>query len=145
MWIILTTDYLLSRVTAPEKAALDTAARDPRQASALAEIAPQIASQWRGKIGRWATLDKRPAAVPDELLIDLLADFRYRAFTRLPGMKSLLDELRVREWDRAMKTLDNLKDFAIAPPDPENLPDPAGSGRQMPATGPVENSLEGYY
>lgn len=43
--------------------------------------------------------------VPDELRDVTLVLIRYRTFTRLPGMKRLLDELRVREYDEALRKL----------------------------------------
>lgn len=121
MWMILTADTLLTRLTAPEHEALDRAAAGWGQASPLADIAHEVAEDWRGGLRRVTALDKRADAVPSEILIHVLADFRYRAFTRLPGMRSLLDERRVAEWDRAMAVRDALAKVSYAPPEDENL------------------------
>ena len=121
MWMILTADTLLSRLTAPEHEALERAAAGWGQASPLADIAHEVAEDWRGGLRRVTTLDKRADAVPSEILIHVLADFRYRAFTRLPGMQRLLDERRVAEWDRAMAVRDALAKVSYAPPEDENL------------------------
>jgi hypothetical protein len=126
MWNILTPETLLSRTADEEHDALATAAT--KNPAVLAEIAGLVASDWRGKLARVATLSKRPLAVPDEALVHILADFRYRAFTRLPGLKFLLDELRVAEWERAMKAQDNLEAYQIEPPEEADIiPVPSGT------------------
>lgn len=121
MWKILTKDDLLARLAGPEHQALDTAAIDWTQEDPLAEIAHEVADEWRGGLRRVTTLDKRTDAVPSEILIHILADFRYRAWTRLPGMEGLLDERRVAEWERAMEVRDALAKFSYEPPEEENL------------------------
>lgn len=116
MWIELTPDVLLSRVSAPEREALATAAAAESQTDALGEVAAMVAADWRSGLRRVCAPDARPLWVPDELLGHILADYRYRAFTRLPGMETLLDALRVREWDRAMEVRDALAKWSVAPP-----------------------------
>jgi hypothetical protein len=117
MWIDLTPGLLLSRVSAPEKEALATAAADPEQTGALEDTAAMVASDWRAGLRRVCAPDRRTPRVPDELLIHILADFRYRAYTRLPGMESLLDDRRVKEWERAMDVRDSLAKWTVAPPE----------------------------
>lgn len=121
MWIELTAGQLVSRVTAPEREALQTAATSFDQEDVLADIARDIAAEWRGGLARVVSLSKRPLAVPTEIMVHILADFRYRAFTRLPGMRGLLDELRVSEWERANKVRDNLGKIQIEPPEEDDL------------------------
>ena len=43
--------------------------------------------------------------IPDELKDAALVIVRYKVFTRLPGMKALLDELRVKEYEEATRLL----------------------------------------
>lgn len=117
MWIDLTPDLLLSRVTAPERDALATAAADPSQKAVLEDVAAMVAADWRAGLRRICAPDKRPLRVADELLTHILADFRYRAYTRLPGMADLLDALRVKEFDRAMDVRDTLNKWTVAPPE----------------------------
>lgn len=131
-WQILTPETLLSRLSGPEHQALDTAALEWTQSDPLGEIAHEVAGEWRGALRRVTTLDKRADAVPSELLIHLLADFRYRAFTRLPGMQSLLDERRVAEWQRAMQIRDALAKLSYEPPAEENIEDPAAITIPLP-------------
>lgn len=120
-WKILDKEALLCRLSGPEHKALDTAALDWAQDDPLAAIAHEVANEWRGGLRRVTTLDKRADAVPSEILLHILADFRYRAFTRLPRMQSLLDERRVAEWERAMEIRDALAKFSYEPPEEENL------------------------
>lgn len=115
MWRELTPDLLLSRLAEAEYEALANAAagRD----NLLEEIAADVAAEWRAALSRVVRLDKRPRAVPDAVMTHALADYRYRAFTRLPGMGSLNDDDRKEEWRRANHVRDNLKPLAIEPPD----------------------------
>lgn len=117
MWIDLTPDLLLRRVSAPERDALATAAADPSQTGTLEDTAAMVAADWRAGLRRICAPDLRPLRVPDELLIHILADFRYRAYTRLPGMAELLDALRVKEFDRAVEVRDTLNKWTVAPPE----------------------------
>lgn len=118
MWTELTPELLLKRVSAPERDALATAATDPTQLDTLADTAAMVAADWRAGLRRVCAPDRRERYVPTELFSHILADFRYRAFTRLPGMDQLLDPLRVEEWKRAMTVRDNLIKWTVAPPDP---------------------------
>ena len=107
----------------------------------LDAIAHEVAEDWRGGLRRVTTLDKRADAVPSEILIHVLADFRYRAFTRLPGMRSLLDERRVAEWDRAMAVRDALAKVSYAPPEDENLEAPDAVSLPLPEIAVTHNHI----
>jgi hypothetical protein len=115
MWIDLTPDLLLSRVTAAEKEAV-AAALAVSAPDALADIAAMVAADWRSGLRRIVAPDRGSLRIPDELLIHILADFRYRALASLPGMSALLDDLRVQEWRRAMDVRDGLAKWTIAAP-----------------------------
>lgn len=128
MWHLLTPERLLSRLSEPERDALDRAAAGFDQASPLADIAAEVAAEWRGALARVIPLDTRPLAVPSEVMIHILADYRYRAFTRLPGMSRLLGSLRIDEWRRANTVRDALAKIEIAPPLPPHAPDPDAPG-----------------
>lgn len=117
MWIDLTPDLLLSRVSAPEREALATAAAGDGQERVLEDVAAMVASDWRAGLRRICAPDRRPLRIPDELAVHILADFRYRAYTRLPGMADLLDALRVKEFERAMEVRDSLNKWTVAPPE----------------------------
>lgn len=119
MWIQLTVSSLRSAMSGPERTALDRAATDPDQQNVLAEIAANVANEWRGALRAVCVIDSRAGYIPDELLVHVLADFRYRAATRLPGMKALIDELRMEEWRRANTVHDRLKEMTFVLPDAE--------------------------
>ena len=128
MWNELTPELLLSRVADGEFNALQNAATAPGQEDVLETTAADVAAEWRGKLARVTPLSKRPLAVPSEVLIHIKADYRYRAYTRLPGMSAFLDELRVAEWKEARKTLDALEKINIEPPEEGDLLAPTSGG-----------------
>lgn len=144
MWIAVTKDLLISRVTEPERKALATAATASGQ-DPLADIAADVVSEWRGAL-RTVTVLAAGSTLPDEIMTHALADFRYRAFTRLPGMKSLLDDLRVKEWDRANHVRDNLKAISFeSPVSGTEETTASGSGTEYQGSGnyPTSSSLNG--
>lgn len=145
MWIELTANTLLSAVTGTEQAKLNTVALKAGQLDVLADIASQIAKDWRGGLRKYTVLDKRAGYVPDELLIHILAHFRYRAYTRLPGMSELLDDLRVAEWNRANTVRDNLQKASVEAPDADNAETATTSGKPGPAiSDPDPDSILGW-
>jgi len=121
MWMELTSGMLLSKLAEAEHEALRSAAVSVAQGDPLDEIAGQVASEWRGWLRNVGPVDRRANFIPDELLVHVLADFRYRAYTRLPGMGGLLDELRVREWERANHVREKLSEMSILPPEEDYL------------------------
>lgn len=121
MWNELTPDLLLSRITEPEQNALDTAAVAFSQENVLGDVARDVAAEWRGGLARVVTLSKRPLALPSEVMMHVLADYRYRAYTRLPGMEAFLDDRRVAEWTRANHVRDNLGKVQIDPPAADDM------------------------
>ena len=146
MWKQLTPESLLSRIAGAEKTALERAATASGQPDPLGEIAASIAATWRGALRRVTTLDRRPLALPDEIEIHVLADFRYRAWTRLPGMSAFLDENRIREWELSQRVLANLKTLTFAPPDPEHTETTSESGKPTPQiSNPDLNPILGGY
>ena len=133
MWTELTATTLLSRVAGAEKTALERAALADGQSAVLAEIAALIAAEWRSGLRRVTVLDSRPAHVPSELLVHILAHFRYAAYTRLPGMAALLDDRRVAEWTRANQVRDSLARVSIEAPDAAYAETSSTSGKPGPA------------
>ena len=145
MWIQLTPETLLGSITGMEAARLRTAALGDGQTDALSDIAANVAEEWRGGLRRVTVVDSREGYVPDELLVHILADFRYRAFTRLPGMSELLDDLRVKEWERANQVRDSLSKISIQAPEAEYAETAANSGKPGPAIAdPETDSILGW-
>lgn len=120
MWRLLTPETLLTRLAGAEQSALASAATD--LPSVLEDIAADVAAEWRGRLARVVPLSVRPLALPSEIFTHVLADYRYRAYTRLPGMGELLDALRVAEWERAMEVMGQLAKVQIEPPASGDLP-----------------------
>ncbi len=144
MWQFLTAETLLSRLSGPEHAVLNTAALEWTQDDSLDAIAHEVAEEWRGGLRRVCPVDTRTDAVPSEILIHILADFRYRAFTRLPGMTSLLDDRRVEEWKRALNVRDNLAKISYEPPADENTPTTPAANIPLPSISvPHRHRLDG--
>ena len=135
-WLIITSASLTSRLATVEQSALASVLTDSQDV--LQEIASAICAEWRGGLARHVTLDVRPNAIPEEVMGHVLADFRYRAYTRLPNMGSLLDDLRVKEWERANTVRDNLGKISIEPPDPEHSPTETPSGSPLPSISSTE-------
>jgi len=145
MWIQLTPETLLGSITGMEAARLRTAALGDGQTDALSDIAANVAEEWRGGLRRVTVVDSREGYVPDELLIHILADFRYRAFTRLPGMSELLDDLRVKEWERANQVRDSLSKISIQAPEADYAETATNSGKPGPAIADSEtDSILGW-
>lgn len=131
MWVELTPETLLSRLSDGEHTAVSQAATS--LPDVLADIAASVAEEWRGGIARHVALSKRRLAVPTELMIHILADYRVRAFTRLPGMSHFLDSNRMEEWRRANQVRDNIGKVQIEPPEADDLPEGNGSSSPRPS------------
>lgn len=111
-WIPMTEMDVLSRITDAEATAVKNAAVRIGQPDAIAKIISQVVNDWRGRLRRHHALAAGPT-IPSELESHVLAEIRYRLFTRLPGMKPLLDPLRVAEWEEANKVKGQLKDYVF--------------------------------
>lgn len=107
-WNTLSIEDLQRKLAAAEYSAV-TAASLPDGMTGTQVVEEEIANaiqEVRGYIaGHAANVLGEGATVPDELRDTTLVIIRYRTFTRLPGMKKLLDELRVREYDEALRKL----------------------------------------
>ena len=103
-WIALTEAHVLTKLTAPEVAALKTAATATGQADPLPEIVAQIVREVRGHVAGCAKNTLGPAGtIPDELQGAALNRVRYELATRLP-VASLLTDAR-KESNRDALTL----------------------------------------
>lgn len=111
-WIELAEVDVLSRLTDAEVAACKNAAVRAGQPDAISKNISMCIQEWRGAIRRHHKLADGQK-IPSELEIHVLADIRYRLFTRLPGMNTFLDELRVAEWREANTVKRNLKGYVF--------------------------------
>lgn len=124
MWIKLEPSLLKTHLAEPEIAALASVAKPVEVERILADECENVAEAWRGRLRKFIRIDKRKGFVPTELLVFILAHVRYSSFTRLPNMETLLDDLRVKEWEKAMDILDDPRKFDIEEPEEEE----AGNG-----------------
>ena len=112
-WTQLTPELLRTHLAATEIAALSNVQVPFDVDRILADECTNIANAWRGKIRLFHSVDKRDNYVPESLLEYILVQVRYSAYTRLPAMGELLDELRREEWRRSNEIFDNLKKMFI--------------------------------
>jgi len=119
MWIELTPQLLKTHLAAAEIAALANVQVPFDVDRILADECRNIANAWRSKIRLFHSIDKRDNYVPESLLEYILIHVRYAAYTRLPAMGELLDDLRRAEWSRANEIMDNIRKWYIDPVDPE--------------------------
>lgn len=107
-WITLTAEDVQRRLASAEYSALLNAAKQVAQdpADLVAEAIAEITQQVRGYV---AACEKNTLGdgqtIPDETKAAALALVRDYLFTRLPGLRSLNDELRQKETDRAVAML----------------------------------------
>lgn len=114
-WIELTEMEVFSRLSDTEMEALKDSATNSEQPDVVAKIISMCVQEWRGLIRRHHAV-AGGNTIPTEIEGHVLADIRYRLFTRLPGMKALLDERRVDEWEEANRTKDRLKNYVFETP-----------------------------
>lgn len=103
-WITLAEADVLTKLAAPELAAMKTAALGAGQANPLPEVITQVVREVRGYV---AACDRNRlgegATIPDELLGAAISRIRFELATRLP-VASLLTDAR-REANRDALTL----------------------------------------
>lgn len=112
-WVRLDANLLKTHLAVAEIQALATVQVPISVDQILADECTNIANAWRGKIRLFHAIDKRENYVPESLLEYILIQVRYAAYTRLPAMGELLDDLRRREWERANEIFDNVRKMFI--------------------------------
>lgn len=113
-WITPTLTLCQTRLTGSEWTSLSTAAKSSGQSAEA--MAQQVIDTNVTKVrGRVPSVVKLGAAgtIPDEVLGAFLALWVYDFITRLPAMKSLLDDLRVKSWEAANSELRDLANGKI--------------------------------
>ena len=117
MWIQLTPSLLKTHLAEAEIAALASVQKPFEVEKILADECHNVAEAWRGRLRQYHAIDRRADYVPSELMQFILAHLRYSSFTRLPNMETLLDDLRVKEWERANEIFDNPRKIDIEEPE----------------------------
>lgn len=139
-WITPTLELCRTRITGAEWNALQNAAKASDQDGE--EMAQQvIATQVQRIRGRVAACEKNrlgeAGTIPDELQSAFLALWVYDFITRLPAMRGLLDDQRVKAWEAAERELRDTAacNIAIVPP-VEAAPDAEQAGGQTVVSNP---------
>ena len=121
-WITPTLDLCKGRLTGPEWNALSNAAKNSGQtAEGLAqECIDGLVTEIRGRIPR--RIRRGPdGTIPDEITRAFLALWVFDFITRIPGMKALLDDARVKAYENAnssMREMASDKMQIVPPTDP---------------------------
>lgn len=135
-WNPITAADVQKKLTAAEYASI-TSVSLPGGESASTIVAEEITNaiqEVRGYVaGYHANVLGDGATVPDELRDVTLVLIRQRLFTRLPGMKRLLDELRQSEYEEAMRKLRDVAAgrFRLVAPETAASDQAAGAGVQL--------------
>lgn len=121
MWITLTSSKVAERFAAAEFTAVKSASLQSGQTAAemITEVIERVTNEVRGYVAACSrNLLGEAGTIPDELEDAALALFVYRFLTRLPNLKSLLDDRRVKAYEDAVALLKNVAvcKFAIVPP-----------------------------
>ncbi len=109
-WITPTLQHCKDRIPKEWPALSNAAKAEGQDADELAEklISVQV-NRIRGRVPQSMPLGAA-GTIPDELESAFFALWVYEFITKLPKMKSLLDELRVKAYDRAF---DELKELSL--------------------------------
>lgn len=113
-WIIPTLTLCQTRLAGAEWSSLSSAAKSSGQNAET--MAQQVIDTNVTKVrGRVPPVVKLGAAgtIPDEMLGAFLSLWVYDFITRLPAMKTLLDDLRVKSWESANSELRDLANGKI--------------------------------
>jgi phage gp36-like protein len=116
-WNIITTDDIKSRLAGAELNALQTAALADGQVDPTPEIIAQAIDEVRGYVAAGGNTLGLDGTVPSKLKLTTLNIIRYRLCSRLP-VASLLTESRIKEYDDAVRLLEQVaaKKFAVEEP-----------------------------
>lgn len=113
-WITPTLTLCKTRLSNSEWSSLSSAAKASAQSAddmAQQVIDTQI-TRIRGRVPAGVTLGEA-GTIPEEMTGAFLSLWVYDFITRLPAMKGLLDELRVKSWDNANTELRDLANSKI--------------------------------
>lgn len=103
-WIVIDEALVLARLSSPELDAFRNAAIQAGQADPLTEVINLVIPDVRRGIGaNRENVLAEGNTLPESALRHALAIIRVSLATRLPGMDSLIDPIRTKEWENAEK------------------------------------------
>lgn len=151
-WIELTVTRFKDKLTSSEKTALDAVGLHSGR-TAADTLTAEILSTTRFVRGFTPNTEARGdgETIPDEMEDAALAVLRMKYFTRLPGMSSLYDSARQREYEDALELLKMWASgkfhcappFTAAPSDEQGLR--SGASSITPARRPTDSTaLNGF-
>lgn len=127
-WITITEDKVLTKLSGPEKAAMNSAALQAAQIAPLPEIIDEITKEIRGYVAACPGNILGPlGTVPDELLGAAISRIRFEFATRLP-VTSLLTEDRRTANSNAISLFQRVADCKFAIIDPVTPADEQAGG-----------------
>lgn len=131
-WITITEDDVITKLSGPEKAAMNSAALQALQVPPLPEVIEQVVKEVRGYVAACArnTLGDG-LTIPDELLGAAITRIRFELATRLP-VAALLTEDRRRANEAAITLLRDVAacSFAIVSPETPSTEEVGGPSPQ---------------
>jgi hypothetical protein len=132
-WITITEADVITKLSGPELAAMQSAALQALQVAPLPQIITDVTKEIRGYVGGCAknTLGTG-ATIPDELLGTAISRIRFELATRLP-VASLLTEDRRTANTNAIALLRDVArcDFAIIAPETPATEQASGTSTQL--------------
>jgi hypothetical protein len=122
MWITLSSSDLKNKLSASEYTSVTTAqVQEGKTAEeVVVEELGSTVAMVRGYVGaQQSNVLGEGVTIPDELKDAALVVMRHKVFSRLPGLKRLLDEARVREYEDAFTLFRDVAAgrFAVVPPE----------------------------
>lgn len=123
-WVTITTSDVKKTLTKTEFDILSNLDKDNVETTILEDIIDYWVNAWRNQCRKNGPIDNRAGFVPASLVVYILSQIRYQAWTRIPNsMSPGLDERRVKDRERADSVFDNITKYSIDIPDPAYVDD----------------------
>jgi hypothetical protein len=134
-WLALTVDMLKQRVSGPEYEAYTTAALASGQTDPIPDILADVVTMIRGYVAACSQNVLGPEGmVPGSLKSQAVIIARHEVITRLPGLdKKFLGDGRVREYEAAMRLMEQVAacKFAVTQPEEASEEEIAGAAVEV--------------
>lgn len=137
-WITITENDVITKLSGPEKAAMNSAALQALQVPPLPEIIAQVTLEIRGYVAACKTNVLGPlGTIPEELLGTAITRIRFEFATRLPVASLLTEDRRSANSDALTRLRDVAAcNFAIVAPENPAAEQPGGPATQLVSASP---------